>query len=120
MTLFVTLIQLLNDESISFVNCIGIQLEQLLFTNYKNSKDELVKRLIKRGETSGRSDDTDEAIIRNRFNVYKNETEPVADYYQQQGKFERIMGEGSVDEIFEKLSGCIQAEMSKQPPVSAQ
>jgi adenylate kinase len=84
------------------------------------TEDELVKRLIKRGETSGRSDDTDETIIRNRFNVYKNETEPVADYYQQQGKLERIMGEGSVDEIFEKLSGCIQTEMSKQASVSAQ
>lgn len=75
------------------------------------TEDELVKRLLKRGETSGRSDDTDEAIIRKRFNVYKTETEPVADYYGQQGKLERIAGEGSVDEIFEKLSGCIQTEL---------
>ncbi|MER3463094.1 MAG: adenylate kinase [Chitinophagaceae bacterium] len=84
------------------------------------SEDELVKRLIKRGETSGRSDDTDEAIIRNRFNVYKNETEPVAVYYQNQSKLERIAGEGSVDDIFEKLRGCIQSEMDKQATVSAQ
>ena len=85
------------------------------------TEDELVKRLIKRGETSGRSDDTNEEVIRNRFNVYKNETEPVADYYHQQGKLERIHGEGSVDEIFSKLSGCIDKEMkAQQSSVSAQ
>jgi len=85
------------------------------------TEDELVKRLLKRGETSGRSDDTDEAIIRNRFNVYKNETEPVAEYYEQQGKLERIQGEGSVDDIFSKLTGCIEKEMAaQQSSVSAQ
>lgn len=85
------------------------------------TEDELVKRLLKRGETSGRSDDTDEAIIRNRFNVYKSETEPVAEYYEQQGKLERIHGEGSVDDIFSKLTGCIEKEMAaQQSSVSAQ
>jgi adenylate kinase len=84
------------------------------------TEDELVKRLVKRGETSGRSDDTDEQIIRKRFSVYKNETEPVAAYYQAQGKLERIQGEGSVDEIFSKLSGCIETEMATKNSVSAQ
>ena len=50
------------------------------------SEDELVNRLLNRGETSGRSDDLDEAVIRKRFAVYKNETEPVAEYYKQQDK----------------------------------
>lgn len=85
------------------------------------TEDELVKRLLKRGETSGRTDDTNEEVIRKRFNVYKDETEPVADYYQQQGKFESIPGEGSVDEIFGKLSDSIQKEMAaQQASVSAQ
>lgn len=75
------------------------------------TEDELVKRLLKRGETSGRSDDTNEAVIRKRFHVYKNETEPVAEYYQNQNKLERVLGEGSVDDIFHKLSGCIDTEM---------
>jgi adenylate kinase len=75
------------------------------------SEEELVKRLVKRGETSGRSDDTNEAIIRNRYNVYKNETEPVAEHYAQKGKLVRIKGEGSVDDIFNALSSCIQEEM---------
>src|SRR6476660_1020123 len=78
------------------------------------TEDELVKRLVKRGATSGRSDDTDEQIIRRRFSVYKQETEPVAAYYEKEGKLERIHGEGSVEDIFSKLSGCINIEMEKQ------
>lgn len=73
------------------------------------TEDELVKRLLKRGETSGRSDDTDEAVIRKRFNVYKAETEPVAGYYAEQSKLERIEGEGSVDEIFRHISDLVKA-----------
>jgi adenylate kinase len=84
------------------------------------SEDELVKRLLKRGETSGRSDDTNEAIIRQRFAVYRNETEAVAGHYKEQGKFERIRGEGSVDEIFQALSSCIDQELASKPAVSAQ
>ncbi len=83
------------------------------------TEDELVKRLVKRGETSGRSDDTDEQVIRKRFTVYKNETEPVAGYYKTQGKLEEIQGEGSIDEIFSKLSHCIETEMATQQSVSA-
>jgi adenylate kinase len=74
------------------------------------SEDELVRRLLERGKTSGRSDDTDEAIIRKRFAVYKGETEPVARYYEKQNKMERIAGEGSVDDIFRKLSEAIEKE----------
>lgn len=83
------------------------------------TEDELVKRLLKRGETSGRSDDTDEAVIRKRFNVYKNETEQVAGYYQNQNRLERIQGEGTVDDIFGIVSGRIQTEMGAQQSVSA-
>ena len=83
-------------------------------------EEELVKRLLKRGETSGRSDDTNEAVIRKRFAVYKDETEPVADYYKQQNKFEIIQGIGSVDEFFKALSTLIEAEIPQQQSVSAQ
>ncbi|MGN6165405.1 MAG: adenylate kinase [Flavisolibacter sp.] len=84
------------------------------------TEDELVKRLVKRGETSGRSDDTNEEVIRKRFSVYKNETEPVAEHYAAQGKLERLHGEGTVDEIFEKISTCIETDMTTQQSVSAQ
>ena len=78
------------------------------------SEDELVKRLVKRGETSGRSDDTDEQVIRKRFSVYRSETEPVAVHYAAQGKLERIPGEGTVEEIFHSLSNAIEAEMASR------
>lgn len=78
------------------------------------TEDELVKRLIKRGETSGRTDDTDEQVIRKRFAVYKKETEPVAGYYKEHDKLERIKGEGSVDEIFSAISAVIEAEVEEQ------
>ena len=84
------------------------------------TEDELVKRLVKRGETSGRADDTNEQIIRKRFTVYKSETEPVAEYYKSAGKLEKIHGEGSVDEIFSKLSNSIETELAAQQSVSAQ
>ena len=54
------------------------QIDQLLFLQV--DEEELVKRLLKRGETSDRADDRDEDIIRNRISVYKKETVPVANY----------------------------------------
>jgi adenylate kinase len=78
------------------------------------SEEELIKRLLKRGETSGRSDDTNEEVIRKRFAVYKGETEPVAAYYKTAGKLIRIKGEGSVDQIFDALSNCISEEIALQ------
>lgn len=72
------------------------------------SEDELVRRLLERGKTSGRSDDTDESVIRKRFAVYKGETEPVAEYYAEQDKLERIPGEGSVEDIFQQLSSIVE------------
>jgi adenylate kinase len=67
------------------------------------TEQELVKRLLNRGKTSGRSDDTDEAVIRKRFAVYTGETSPVAGHYNESGKFISVKGEGTVDEIFQSL-----------------
>jgi adenylate kinase len=83
-------------------------------------EEELTRRLVRRGETSGRSDDTSEDVIRQRFSVYKKDTEPVAGYYKEQGKFEVVKGMGTVDDIFEALRGCIETEMAAQQSVSAQ
>ena len=75
------------------------------------SEDELVKRILKRGQSSGRSDDTDEAIIAARVAEYKNKTEAVADYYRKSDKVVMVPGEGSIDEIFERLSAEIEKRM---------
>ena len=78
------------------------------------SEDELVARLLKRGETSGRSDDTNEEIIRNRFAVYKKDTSQVAEHYKEDDKFEIVKGEGSVNNIFETLRQSIEEVMLAQ------
>lgn len=67
------------------------------------SEEELVKRLLKRGETSGRSDDTNENVIRARITEYHNKTAVVADYYQKFKKVVMVEGEGTVEEIFAGL-----------------
>lgn len=69
--------------------------------------EEIVQRIKKRGATSGRPDDNDEQIIRNRIAVYKNETTPVFDYYAESGKSHSINGIGSVGEIFERLCALV-------------
>ena len=74
------------------------------------SKNELVNRLKNRGLTSGRSDDTNEDIIRARIDEYEKKTAAVAEYYDQFGKVARIKGEGSIDEIFESLTNEIDAK----------
>ena len=69
--------------------------------------DEIVKRLLLRGEVSGRADDQDESIIRNRIKVYKSETEPVFNYYAKNEISQHIDGIGSIDEIFSRLCSSI-------------
>ncbi len=76
------------------------------------TEEELVKRLLNRGLTSGRSDDTNEEIIRARIVEYHKKTSAVADYYKKFDKVVYIPGEGSVDEIFESLSSEINKRLS--------
>ena len=77
------------------------------------SEEELVNRLVKRGETSGRSDDNNEAVIRARITEYHNKTTAVADYYQKFGKVVMIKGEGTIDEIFEALCAQIDQRITE-------
>ena len=67
------------------------------------SEAELKSRLISRGESSGRSDDNEEIILK-RIHEYHAKTSPVADYYKSKDKLVEVKGEGSVDEIFNALS----------------
>lgn len=67
------------------------------------SEEELVKRLLKRGETSGRSDDTNDQVIRERIAEYHRKTAPVADHYHRDKKVILVKGEGTVDDIFSAL-----------------
>lgn len=70
-------------------------------------EEELKERLKKRAEVSGRADDANPAVIQNRIDVYIAETMPVKSYYQDQNKFIKIDGYGSVDEITGRLFAVI-------------
>lgn len=65
--------------------------------------EELTRRLLLRGQTSGRPDDQNEELIRRRVKEYNDKTAPVADYYSQQGKFAAIDGIGEIDTIFKEI-----------------
>lgn len=72
------------------------------------NEEELTKRILKRGETSGRSDDQDESLIRQRVQQYEEKTAPVAQFYEKQGKYKAIYGIGEIEEIFAKLCEAIE------------
>lgn len=70
-------------------------------------EEELKNRLMERGKTSGRVDDQDEEKINNRIKVYNQETLPVANFYEKQGKLSKIHGVGAIDEIFQKICAVV-------------
>ena len=67
-------------------------------------EDLLVERLLERGKTSGRTDDTDESKIRNRFNEYNTKTAILKDFYQAKGNYYGVNGVGTIEEITIRLS----------------
>lgn len=68
---------------------------------------EIIKRILLRGKSSGRPDDNDPEVIRNRIQVYEDETSPVYEHYAKLGKSHMVNGLGAVDEIFERLCDVI-------------
>lgn len=75
------------------------------------NEEELIKRLVNRGKTSGRTDDADENIQRKRQEVYKNETLPVAAHYAKSKKVVNVNGIGGIDDIFSRLSAQIDKKI---------
>jgi len=89
----------------SFLTGIGSSITCMLALEV--DEEELIKRLLNRATTSGRADDADESIVRNRIAVYNRETSPVADYYRDQQKYRGIIGVGSVEEITQRLCAAL-------------
>lgn len=77
-----------------------------IMLNIDVHQSELVKRLLNRGKTSGRSDDN-LATIQERINVYEQKTLPVIQFYDKQGKHVRIQGTGTMDEVFASICTAI-------------
>lgn len=67
----------------------------------------VIARIAGRAAEEGRSDDTEE-VVRNRMKVYSDHTAPVVDYYAQQGLLSRVLGEGTIEEVFQRIKGVLQ------------
>lgn len=89
----------------------GTSIDVVLAMNV--SEEELINRLLKRGETSGRSDDVNEEVIRARIVEYHKKTSAVLDHYNTYGKVVHIAGEGSIDEIYERLAAALDSVKEK-------
>lgn len=76
-------------------------------------QEELISRMVNRAKTSGRSDDADENVQRNRLEIYSRDTLPVASHYRKSDKVVEIVGVGSVDDIFNLLCTEIDNRMSQ-------
>ncbi len=84
--------------------------EITVLTALEVDDNEIVKRILNRGLTSGRTDDNDESIIRKRIGNYNNETAQVFDYYAKSNKSIKVSGIGSIEEIFDRLTYAIDKD----------
>ena len=75
------------------------------------NEEELIQRLLSRGQKSSRADDKDENVLRHRQEIYKKETLPVANYYQKMKKLVHIDGMGEIEQVFERLSTAIDKKI---------
>jgi adenylate kinase len=91
--------QMLNEFNTSISLVLGLEVNE----------DELVKRLLLRGQTSGRVDDQNEETIRNRFHEYLNKTLPIQGFYAGQDKYHGINGLGEIDQINAELCKWIDS-----------
>lgn len=64
--------------------------------------EQIVKRIAKRAQEEGRADDNEETV-RNRLRVYAEQTAPVANYYEEKGLLTRVLGDGTIPEIFQRV-----------------
>lgn len=69
-------------------------------------EDQLMERMVLRGKESGRSDDNP-GTIRKRLAVYHKQTQPLRDYYVGEGVYVPIKGDGTVDQVFERVIAAI-------------
>jgi adenylate kinase len=83
---------------------LGVRLEGCLALQV--DENELVKRLLRRAEIEGRSDDN-ETAIRNRMRVYREQTQPLIDHYRKLGVLAELKGDGSIEEVAARIEGAL-------------
>ncbi len=85
----------------------GMQVD--LMIRIKVEEQELIRRILLRGKESGRADDASEEVIRQRLEVYWAQTAIVAEHYKAQGKYAKVEGEGTIEEVFARIAAQIEA-----------
>lgn len=70
-------------------------------------KDQVIARISKRAQEEGRSDDS-EATVRKRMQVYEEQTAPVVEHYARKGLLTRVLGEGSIEEVNQRIVAALQ------------
>ena len=90
--------QLLADRGMRVDAVVGLEVPE----------DELIKRILLRGQMSGRADDNEETA-RKRLEVYHNQTSPLKAYYEERGKYKTINGLGAIDDIFASISDTLDS-----------
>lgn len=68
---------------------------------------EIIDRILERQKLEGREDDTEE-VVKNRLQVYRDQTEPLKAYYESQGVLREVDGMGSIEEVFERIDKVLQ------------
>jgi adenylate kinase len=85
--------EMLQKENLNIALMITLEVEE----------EELISRILLRGQSSGRADDSDKSVIKNRIKVYNEQTAPVAEYYRQQGKHVSVDNMGTIENTFAQL-----------------
>jgi adenylate kinase len=93
------------DELDSILNDMGAKLDAVLLL-VVSDREELVQRMIKRAETSGRADDTEE-VIRHRQDVYNQETAALVPIYRERGLLREVDGIGDIDDIARRIDAAL-------------
>ena len=84
---------------------LNIELDHALLIQV--NPDEVVARIAKRAEQENRTDDTEE-VVRNRLEIYREQTEPVADFYRKQDIVSEIHGTGSIEQVHDRIQAVLR------------
>jgi len=85
---------------------LGVNLDVVVFLDVND--EEVVQRIMKRQELENRQDDTED-VLRNRLNVYRDQTSPLGEFYNNKAILKKINGIGSVEDISEKIDEVLLA-----------
>jgi len=85
-----------------------------LVVELKVEEENLIQRLLERGKSSGRPDDSGRDVILKRLRIYDEVTSPIADYYKKQNLYHAVDGMGTLSEVFERIAVLVKKVCSEK------